>query len=327
MNWQQQLRDSVKSPEVLLNSLGLCSESLALSKTSGNDFPLRVTQSFIRRMERNNPHDPLLRQVLPLLEEEITSAGFSSDPVGEQLLHTQDKTPGILHKYHGRVLLITTGACAIHCRYCFRREFPYEDDSASTAKWRPALSYIQENQSINEVILSGGDPLVLSDTKLSDLVIQLKKINHLKRIRIHTRMPVVLPDRITEDFIQSFSNTGLQIVVVIHSNHPNEIDDEIGEGLNKLKNHGMTVLNQSVLLKGVNDKSEILEKLNEKLFEYGILPYYLHMLDKVSGAAHFEVSDEKAKLIMHELRSRLPGYLVPRLVREQYTKPYKIPVM
>lgn len=326
ISWQQQLRESVSSPAILFETLGLSTESLP-ECTITDKFPLRVTQSFIQRMEKGNPNDPLLQQIIPLYDETIFTPGFNSDPVGEQQLREKDKIPGLLHKYHGRVLLVTTGACAIHCRYCFRRDYPYDKDQANVEQWSSIMSYIKKDKSITEVILSGGDPLILSDEKLAVLILQLKETTHIKRLRIHTRVPIVLPDRITDKIIQLFSSSPLQIIFVVHSNHPNEINDQVGETLKRLNIDNITVLNQSVLLKNINDKADIIGELNEKLFQYGTLPYYLHMLDKVEGAAHFEVPDKTAKNVMHELRSKLPGYLVPRLVREEAGAPYKIPIL
>lgn len=323
-SWQEELRESSQDLLLLLEKLGLQDDSLQRLSNMQQPFPFKAPRSFLERIEKNNPSDPLLRQILPVSEEELQHAGYSKDPVGD--LDTQ-AVPGLLHKYHGRVLLVSTGACAIHCRYCFRRHFPYADSNPSDQNWRAALEYIRSDQSISEVILSGGDPLMLADSKLAFLFAELAAISHVKRLRIHSRMPVVLPSRITGSFLALFHKFRLKPIMVLHTNHVNEIDEKVEQSLARLKSTGMPILNQSVLLKGVNDSSQALAALNEKLFDCGVLPYYLHMLDMVQGAAHFAVAEERAKEIMHELRLSLPGYLVPRLVREQAGAPYKLPLL
>ncbi len=265
-------------------------------------------------MRKGDIDDPLLRQVLPLAEEEAEVPGFIGDPVGDLAAAA---VPGVLHKYRGRVLLVTTGACAVHCRYCFRRHFPYADSNPSVQQWQGALEYIHGHSDITEVILSGGDPLAFSDSRLADLVEQVAAIPHVKRLRIHTRLPIVLPSRVDKNLLAWLQRTRLQKVVVVHANHANEIDEEVRAAMRKLRDAGTMLLNQSVLLKGVNDSAEELADLSERLFEAGILPYYLHLLDRVQGAAHFEVDRARALWLMQVLRARLPGYLVPRLVREQ----------
>jgi len=323
-SWQQELRECFSNPRELIRDLGLPADSLQPGNGEQLTFPLKVTASYLQRIEKNRPDDPLLRQILPVQEEETRKQGFVTDPVGE--LDAQ-VMPGLLHKYHGRVLLIATGACAIHCRYCFRQHFPYADSKPSRQNWHAALAYIKADPSISEVILSGGDPLMLADSKLSRLFEELANIPHLKRLRIHSRIPVVLPSRLTGSFLKLFQDFPLQAVMILHTNHGNEIDDSVKEALADLKSTGMPLLNQSVLLKGVNDSGQLLAELNEKLFECGVLPYYLHMLDAVQGASHFVVEDDRARQIMHELRLVLPGYLVPRLVREKAGAPYKVPLL
>ncbi|MFQ5661246.1 MAG: EF-P beta-lysylation protein EpmB [Gammaproteobacteria bacterium] len=323
-SWQDQLRDAINEPAELLQHLAITPGSIPLAERSSLSFPLRVPRVFAERIQKNNVSDPLLKQVLPVSDEDIKQTGFTRDPLEEL---TQNPAPGILQKYQGRALLITTGACAIHCRYCFRRHFPYAGENAARQDWQPALAYLHRDQSITEIILSGGDPLALSDEKLADLIIQLQRISHLKRLRIHTRMPVVLPARISEAFLLCLTQTRLTPVVVIHSNHPNEIDPQVDTGLQRLRQAGINVLNQSVLLRDINDQAAVLAELHERLFECGVLPYYLHSLDPVAGAAHFDVPMDEARAIMDELRARLPGYLVPRLVRETPGAPYKIPLL
>ncbi len=323
-SWQEELRESSLQALVLLRNLGLQDEHLRFALSARSSFPMKAPASYLSRIEKNNPDDPLLRQILPVQEEEARQQGFVTDPVGD--LNAQ-VMPGLLHKYHGRVLLVATGACAIHCRYCFRRHFPYADSKPSRQNWQAALAYIQADPSISEVILSGGDPLMLADNKLAMLFAELAKISHLKRLRIHSRIPVVLPSRLSPSFFMLFQDFRLKPIMILHTNHANEIDDSVKQAVTGLKSTGMPILNQSVLLQGVNDSSQALAELNEKLFECGVLPYYLHMLDAVQGAAHFAVEEDRARQIMHELRRDLPGYLVPRLVREQAGAAYKLPVI
>ena len=322
-SWQEELRGSLQDSEQLLEKLGLQTNKLQTIKAS-EAFPFKAPESYLKRISKYDPTDPLLRQILLLQEENNQHNDYVVDPVGDLESET---VPGLLHKYHGRVLLVTTGACAIHCRYCFRRHFPYADSNPAKQSWQPAMEYIQNDHSISEIILSGGDPLMLADEKLKKLLAELTAISHLKRLRIHSRMPAVLPSRITESFLDLFHNLRLNPVMVLHVNHVNEIDEHVELSLQKLKTAGITLLNQTVLLKGVNDSSQALSDLNEKLFESGVLPYYLHMLDKVQGAAHFAVEEERARNIMNKLRETLPGYLVPRLIREQAGLAYKLPIL
>jgi EF-P beta-lysylation protein EpmB len=266
---------------------------------------------------------PLLRQVLPLHDELLQAPGYDLDAVGDMAAR---QLPGVLHKYHGRALLVTTGSCAINCRYCFRRHFPYAEETAAANQWQQAIGYLADDASITELLLSGGDPLSLSTGKLRSLSDQLLPLKHIKRLRFHTRLPIVLPERIDGEFTDWLQSLPYQLVFVVHANHANELDGAVASALGKLARAGATLLNQSVLLNGVNDSSDTLAALSERLFDAGVLPYYLHQLDRVQGAAHFEVPIERAKAIMVELMARLPGYLVPKLVQEIAGQPNKTPV-
>lgn len=313
-NWQQQLADAFTNSEDLCDYLRLSVSDLPVSSAATKNFPLRVPLSFAACIEKGNPHDPLLRQVLPVNEELTVYPGFNADPVGDLAAVTQT---GILQKYQGRVLLINTGSCAINCRYCFRRNFPYSDLRLSKQQEQTAILALQEDPSITEVILSGGDPLLLSDSRLTRLLQQLGEIQHLKRIRIHSRLPIVLPARITDEFIDMLKRSPKQIILIMHCNHGNEINDRVIAACKLLKNSGIILFNQSVLLKGVNDNAEVLCELSEQLFSHGVIPYYLHLLDKASGTGHFEVSKGEALKLMGQVQAALPGYLVPKLVTEQ----------
>jgi len=309
----------------LLDLVGLDADILEAGATSraALRFPLRVPRGFVSRMRPGDPEDPLLRQVLPVLAENDDVAGFSDNPVGELGLIRGD---GLLSKYQGRALLVATGACAIHCRYCFRRHFPYDEGQTVGGEFSAALGRIASDESIDEIILSGGDPLVLHDDRLAEMASAIAEIPHVRRLRIHTRMPVVLPERVDEALVGWIEASRLPVVVVVHANHPNEIDASVVRALSVLGAAGATLLNQAVLLRGVNDTSEAIEALSKRLFECGVLPYYLHLLDRVAGAAHFEVGEARALEIMETLQARLPGYLVPRLVREIEGAPSKITV-
>ena len=313
-DWQDQLRNVVTSIDQLLAMLDLDSEQLGASADACRDFTLKVPLAFVRRMTAGNPDDPLLKQVLASRQELEDSAGYGFDPLGETGRANPHK--GIIHKYRGRVLLIVSGGCAINCRYCVRRHFPYSDHQNSRQQWREALDYIAGEPGITEVILSGGDPLVASDRLLQDLVAQIAAIPQVSRLRVHSRLPVVLPDRITGGLLDAISAPGLQTLMVIHCNHANEIDDSVGGAIAKLRDRGITTLHQAVLLAGINDTADDLAALSESLFGIGVLPYYLHLLDRVQGAAHFEVQETTARRLLAEVSARLPGYLVPRLVRE-----------
>lgn len=321
--WRRHLSGAVRDLDELLEILGLAREALAAGPTteSARRFPLRVPRGFVARMRKGDVNDPLLRQVLPLAAEDDEVEGFSANPVGELGLTRGD---GLLRKYRGRGLLVATEACAIHCRYCFRRHFPFDDHRRGGDGWSDALNAIAADETIEEVILSGGDPLVVDDASLAALAERVSAIPHLRRLRIHTRMPVVLPERVDETLVTWLAECGLPVAIVIHANHPQEIDANVARALATLRFAGATLLNQGVLLAGVNDSSDVLVDLSSRLFDCGVLPYYLHLLDRVAGAAHFEVDEVRALEIMAELRARLPGYLVPRLVRETPGAPSKV---
>lgn len=323
-NWQNLLKEVITDPVELLEKLELNPSLLPAAQRVAQLFPLRVPAGFVARMQKGNPYDPLLQQVLPLAAEEIKSVGFSQDPLLEKSVNP---LPGLLHKYHGRVLLTIAGACAINCRYCFRRHFPYAENIPGGKAWQNILAYIQADSSISEVILSGGDPLLANDHYLRKCADDLANIAHVNILRIHSRLPIVLPERITTDFLNWFSATRLQTILVTHSNHANELDDSVQRAIEKLRQRKISVLNQAVLLKGVNDNIEALVNLSQRLFACGILPYYLHLLDKVQGAAHFAVAEEKTKQLLMALRERLPGYLVPKCVYEQGGALSKLPVI
>jgi EF-P beta-lysylation protein EpmB len=306
---------AVTSPEPLVSALGLPPALIEPATAAHASFPLRVPQSFLQRMRPGDPHDPLLRQVLPV-QQELAPAepGYGSDPLGEAAAL---RAPGLLHKYQGRALLITTGACAIHCRYCFRREFPYAEQLVEGPRFAAALEAIARDASIEEVILSGGDPLSLSNARLAALTQSLSAIAHVRRLRLHTRTPIALPARVDEGLLAWLRALARPMTVVLHANHPQEIDAEVAAACARLRATGVTLLNQSVLLQGVNDQADVLAELSQRLFDMGVLPYYLHVLDHVRGAQHFAVSERRARRIAGELAARLPGYLVPRLARER----------
>jgi EF-P beta-lysylation protein EpmB len=319
--WQRELAEGYRLPAELLADLGLAAADVGADLDPRNPFPMRVPASYVRRMRRGDPRDPLLRQVLPLCDERAPApADYSRDPVGD--LHAE-LAPGVLHKYRGRALLITTGACAVHCRYCFRRHFPYAEAAAGPDAWQPALAALAEDGALREIILSGGDPLALGNRRLGELAARLAALPGLRRLRLHTRLPVVLPARIDDELLALLATTGLKTVMVIHANHANEIDGEVRDALARLRTAGVILFNQSVLLRGVNDDAGALVDLSEALFEAGVTPYYLHLLDRVAGAAHFEVTMERARELHREMQAALPGYLVPRLVREEAGAPAK----
>jgi EF-P beta-lysylation protein EpmB len=322
--WQQALADAVTSVAELCAALGLDPALIPPAMQAAQGFPLRVPRGFVARMRRGDPRDPLLLQVLPTGAELRSVEGFVADPVGDL---ASREAPGLLHRYAGRALLIATGACAVHCRYCFRRHFPYGEETASSQEWGPALAQLRADASVTEVILSGGDPLSLSDRRLRQLTDGLRTIPHIRRLRIHTRYPVVLPERVDDGLLQWIGSLPIQSVVVVHSNHAQEIDADVKRACVELAAAGTTVLNQSVLLAGVNDSVDALARLSEALFDMRVLPYYLHVLDRVQGAAHFDVDERVAVALHTELTKRLPGYLVPRLVRETPGAASKSPVV
>lgn len=305
----------------LLRFLGIMPAQIRPPVLTPRRFRLLVPRGFAALMRRGDPDDPLLRQVLPVASEaEPPAPGFSFDPVGDA---NAQRGPGLLQKYRGRALLITTGACAVHCRYCFRRHYPYAEDNAQRDGYAGAVRALATLPEVEEVILSGGDPLLLDDDALAGLIAALADQPQIKRLRLHTRLPTMLPSRITAALCKTLSATRLQVVVVIHVNHPAELGVDAGQALAALGRNGLTLLNQSVLLRGVNDSAEVLAALSDALFEHRVMPYYLHLLDPVAGAAHFDVDEHAARALMDELRRRAPGYLVPRLVRELPGAPYK----
>ena len=322
-SWQQALANIIRDPKQLFEELQLDPQQLPAAVAASKDFPLRVPRAFAQRMTKGDWNDPLLRQVLPLGQELDYQPGYTNDPLEEA---STNPAPGLIHKYQGRVLLVVSGACAINCRYCFRRHFPYQDNNPSRAQWQQTLDYIRQDQTIHEVIFSGGDPLAASDKLLAELTQQIAEIPHVTTLRVHSRLPVVIPQRITEHYLSGLTQTRLKTVMVIHSNHANEIDQAVGDTLMRLKNAGVTVLNQAVLLAGVNDNVDALETLSQRLFQFGVLPYYLHLLDQVAGAAHFQVEQERGKQLLQALLTRLPGYLVPKLVRETPSAASKTPI-
>lgn len=311
--WQQELARAISDPAELLRVLELDGALLPGARRAAKLFRLRVPHPFVARMRRGDPADPLLRQVLPLDAETLAVPGYRSDPLEETVAGVDD---GVLHKYHGRALVIATGACGVHCRYCFRRHFPYGDSRAARDGWRPVLERFRNDTTLTEAILSGGDPLSLSDARLAQLVAGLDAVPHLRRLRIHTRQPVVLPSRVDGRLLDWLRRTRLQRLIVLHVNHANEIDDEVAGAAAELRAAGAVLLNQSVLLRGVNDSVDALCALSDRLFTAGVMPYYLHLLDPVAGAAHFDVAEAIAVRLLAGVQARLPGYLVPRLVRE-----------
>jgi EF-P beta-lysylation protein EpmB len=316
------MAEAVMEPDELFRLLKLPPELLPAARSAARCFPLRVPRGFLQLMEKGNPRDPLLRQVLPLALELDEQPGYVDDPLGERhaLLG-----PGVLGKYRGRSLIIASAACAVHCRYCFRRQFPYTENHASRGHWRATLDLLRADSHLEEVILSGGDPLSLDDGRLHQLVMELATVPQVRRLRIHSRLPVVIPERVTESLVRTLSGTRLKTVVVLHCNHPRELSDAFGEAMARLR-PAATLLNQSVLLRDVNDDVRSLSDLSRELFDRGILPYYLHMMDRVRGGAHYSVAEPEALALMSALRAELPGYLVPKLVREQPGEAAKTPV-
>ncbi|HZJ94779.1 MAG TPA: EF-P beta-lysylation protein EpmB [Thiopseudomonas sp.] len=321
--WGQLLAESLRSRTELLAALNLQEADFPGGLSVAQDFPVLVPRPFMQRMRKGDPHDPLLLQVLPLSAEEQLQPGFSTDPLGEQ---DTNVTAGVIHKYHGRVLLLAASGCAVNCRYCFRRHFPYDENRLSRAQWQSALNYIAADSSISEVILSGGDPLMLQDAHLAELVERIADIEHVQRLRIHSRLPVVIAERLTDQLTAILTGSRLRSSLVLHVNHPNELTAEHEQRLSKLRQAGVTLLNQTVLLKGVNDSAQVLIELSEQLFNHHLLPYYLHVLDRVQGAQHFEVSSAQAYELYQQMLAHLPGYLVPKLVREEAGQPHKTPL-
>lgn len=312
--WKRSLANAVRDARSLLVRLQLPLDLLPGGEQASGEFPILVPQSFLNRMQPGDPRDPLLLQVLPVADELLEVSGFTSDPVGDGQSRA---AAGLLHKYQGRALLIAAGSCAVHCRYCFRRRYPYGTEPRTEEAWEPALAAIRADQSLEEIILSGGDPLVLSDRRLEHLIRRLEEIPHVHRLRIHSRLPVVLPDRVTPELLRLLTETRLRSIFVIHANHARELTADAADAVERLVTAGMPVLNQAVLLRGVNDSVLALADLCRTCVNLGVLPYYLHQLDRVSGAAHFEVSESRGLELVDELRSQLPGYAIPRYVRER----------
>lgn len=321
--WQAALINAITDPKELLTLLELDDHLLKGATAASKLFPLKVPRGFLSRIEKGNPHDPLLKQILPLLNEEDIVEGYYQDPLQES---NANPLPGLLHKYQGRVLVTLTGTCSVNCRFCFRRHFPYSANNPGAEGWEKTLEYIATDPSITEVILSGGDPLIANEQILFNFTNQLNQIAHVKRLRIHSRVPIFLPERITPEFLQWVQQLKQKLIFVLHCNHPHEINDSVGSALQQLDQNKVTLLNQSVLLKGVNDHADTLVELSEKLFDHNIQPYYLHILDKTSGTAHFDIPLDEARQLHQEMNQRLPGYLVPKLVSEQPGAPAKMGV-
>lgn len=320
--WRQDLRQAFRRADSLLEYLGI--DPASLPHLDAPEFPILAPRPFAARMRKGDPDDPLLRQVLPDPGELDAAPGFSDDPVGDQASRVER---GLLHKYQGRLLLISTGACAIHCRYCFRQAYPYAQDHFHPGRLEQLLDYLDRHPDVEEIILSGGDPLMLDTDRLRALTDALRGRRQIQRLRLHTRFPVVLPARIDADFLDWIANLPWPAVMVIHANHAREFDPQVDTAMSRLRQAGVTLFNQTVLLAGVNDRPEALADLMRRGFSAGVIPYYLHLLDRVSGAARFEKSTQRALELVEHLRTTLPGYLVPRLVREEAGAPYKLPVL
>ncbi len=320
LSWQKQLAEAIRHPEELLEYVGLDADSIGYSRSGLAQFPLRIPHAFARRIAHRDPHDPILRQVFPYIDEDKTNTGYVVDPLEEVRFQP---LPGLIKKYHDRALLVTTGACAIHCRYCFRRHFPYEEATNSPGQWQDAMDYIRDKPDIREVILSGGDPLSLSDAKLLSLCQRIAEIKHVERIRLHTRFPVVIPDRLNNKLLSALTATDKQIIVVLHINHANEIDSDVSRMLKTFGKHPIYLLNQSVLLRNINDNVTSLVQLSEQLVGHHVVPYYLHLLDPVAGAAHFNVQLPAAQQLISKMRDTVAGYMVPTLVMEKTDKKSK----
>ena len=323
VTWQQLLKTATRTVPELLEQLNLTDNQAFAAKVGAKaeaQFPVFAPLPYVKRIRPQDPSDPLLRQVLPIDAEDVSPSHYSADPLGEDVATLR---PGLLQKYHGRLLVVATGACAIHCRYCFRRHFPYGEGPGGTALREQLSEALSADESLEEVILSGGDPLTLVDQAVSGLIDTIEKAAHIKRLRIHTRLPIVIPQRVTDALVERLQSSRLQKVIVVHANHANEIDDGVIDSLHRLAASGATLLNQSVLLRGVNDSADALVDLSQRLLDANVLPYYLHQLDPVIGAAHFEVSIEHGLKLIKDIRARLPGYAVPRYVQEISGQPNK----
>ncbi len=322
-SWREELKKAERRVDKLIQRLALPTELLPAARQAAARFPLLVPCSFLDRISRGDLQDPLLRQVLPTAAELENREGFRADPVGDL---QAVRAPGLLQKYPGRALLVATSCCGVHCRFCFRRAFPFSDQTVQPDRIEQAVAVIRQDSELQEVILSGGDPLTLPSSQLQEMLEQLNSVSHLRRLRIHTRLPIVIPACVTERLLKVLNSFSRRVVVVVHCNHPNELNAECETALRRLVQAGLVVLNQTVLLKGVNDDADTLSELCERLVDLGVLPYYLHQLDRVSGAAHFEVPELEGKRLLQELRERLPGYCVPKYVREVPGKRYKVPL-
>jgi EF-P beta-lysylation protein EpmB len=325
-NWRRLLAGAIRDPDQLCDLLELPESYRRGARTAAKKFGLLAPTPFVQRIRKGDPADPLLMQILPVIEEGDDREGYSADPV-QEIGGPAAKASGLIQKYAGRVLLITAHACAVHCRYCFRRHFPYEDSPRSLDEFQPALDAIAADESITEVILSGGDPLVRTDEWLWKLKDRLEDIPHLRRLRVHTRLPIVIPERVTNEMLGWLRVGRLASYVVVHANHVNEIDFQVAAALSTLVEYGVVVLCQTVLLKGVNDSVEAMADLCERLVDLRVLPYYLHRLDRVAGSAHFEVSDQAGRAIIEGLAARLPGYAVPKFVVELPGEPNKVALL
>ncbi|TWT75208.1 EF-P beta-lysylation protein EpmB [Allorhodopirellula solitaria] len=319
--WLDSMRRAIRSAAELRHVLGLESPGPENGASGENpsgrevdyDFPVFVPREFAARMQPGDDSDPLLLQVMPSSAEGVEVAGFDADPVGDREANV---APGVLHKYAARALIITTGACGVHCRYCFRRAFPYHEAGSRSQAYAPSLDYLRQRDDIDEVIFSGGDPLTMTDSTLETLIGEIEAIEHVKRLRIHSRMPIVIPSRVNSFLVERLRHSRLSAWMVVHSNHAAEIDAETSSALQRMVDAGIPVLNQSVLLRGINDSVAALEALSRSLIDCRVIPYYLHQLDRVAGAAHFEVPQERGLELIAQLESRLPGFAVPRYVRE-----------
>ncbi len=312
-NWLLEIKQAIKNLDSLADKLELDRDALLLGQAAHQTFPLMVPRPYLERIEKGNPRDPLLLQILPLQQEMEQVQGYVKDPLSEQ-----DHNPkkALVHKYTSRVLVITSGTCAINCRYCFRRHFPYSDNHLKQSEWSSLVAYIKQHPHINEVILSGGDPLMVKDKQLAQRIAVLEELPQIKRLRIHTRLPVVIPSRINDEMLQWIRQTRLKVIMVWHINHANEIDPSVANAAAKLVKSGVTLFNQGVILKGINDTVDAQVALSEALFDADILPYYMFTLDPVEGAAHFDISLIQAQKLMGQVAARLPGYLVPKLAKE-----------
>lgn len=321
-SWQKELANVITDPKILLQVLNISPEQYQHHFNARKLFPVRVPKPLLARMKKGDFNDPILKQVMPLSDEFTTTDGYFNDPLEEH----DTVAPGLLHKYKHRVLMVVKSGCAINCRYCFRRHFPYADNSPNKVRWQQTLEYINVHKEINEVIFSGGDPLMASDEHLQWLVAEIEKIPHVKRLRIHSRLPIVIPQRITPALVDLLTNTRLKVTIVFHVNHANEIDTNVSRAIEPLMAARIPLFNQSVLLKGINDDAQVLANLSEALFDIGIQPYYLHLFDKVQGVAHFDINENAAKKIILQLMAILPGYLMPKLVREIAGEANKTPI-